>query len=186
MLNVPRVTLDDRYKERHGDKVGRPPKLSSEDETALVQYPMYMATKGFPLTAGVMKALAKEVDKESSKQRGEEPRFGGKTLGKKWWKSFRLRHPEISLRTPDSLDRARAAMSNKSVVIDHYNKLGEIIENNNLSDRPYLIYNADETGMALDARRFALRDWLQTGSDVTYRTQKRIRSNMAENQNIRP
>ncbi|CAH1248371.1 JRKL [Branchiostoma lanceolatum] len=152
-LNIPRVTLHDRFNQRHGDKVGRPPKLSAEDETALVQYSMYMATKGFPLTAGVMKALAKEVDKESSKQRGEEPRFGGKTPGKKWWKSFRLRHPEISLRTPDSLDRARAAMSNKNVVADHFKKLGDIIDQHNLSERPYLIYNADETGMALDARR---------------------------------
>ncbi|KAI8502429.1 ATP-dependent DNA helicase chl1 [Branchiostoma belcheri] len=38
----------------------------------------------------------------------------------------------------------------------------------------------------MSEQSFALRDWLQTGSDVTYRTQKRIRSNRAENQNIRP
>ncbi|KAI8512068.1 hypothetical protein Bbelb_111680 [Branchiostoma belcheri] len=116
MSNIPRITLHDRVNERHGDKVGRPPKLSDEDEMALVHYSVYMAGKGFPLTAGVMKALAKEVDKETSKLRGEEPRFGGKTPGKKW-------------------------------------KLGEIYEEHRLGERPYAIYNADETGIALDARR---------------------------------
>ncbi|KAI8513941.1 hypothetical protein Bbelb_082650 [Branchiostoma belcheri] len=41
------VTLDDRYNERHGEKVGRPTKLSEKDKDTLVKYSMYMARKGF-------------------------------------------------------------------------------------------------------------------------------------------
>ncbi|XP_066285774.1 uncharacterized protein [Branchiostoma lanceolatum] len=151
--NLPRSTLDDRFKERHGDKVGRRTKLEPEDEETLVRYSMYMAGKGFPLTAGVMKVLAKEIDKESSKKRGEDPRFGGKTPGKRWWSGFRLRHPQISLRSPDRLDRARAAMSNPNTFSNHFAKLDELLTKHSLHQRPFLVYNADETGMELDARR---------------------------------
>ncbi|XP_078571581.1 uncharacterized protein LOC144859166 [Branchiostoma floridae x Branchiostoma japonicum] len=112
-----------------------------------------MAEKGFPLTTGVIKALAKEVDKRSSKERGEDPRFGGKLPGDKWWRCFRRRHPEISLRCPDTLDRARAAMSNSSIVGHHFKTLGDIMAKEKLHERPYLIYNADETGMCLNAKK---------------------------------
>ncbi|XP_078658355.1 uncharacterized protein LOC144903812, partial [Branchiostoma floridae x Branchiostoma belcheri] len=44
--------------------------------------------------------------------------------GKRWGSAFRRRHPEISLRSPDSLDRARAAMSNARVVEKHFKQLG--------------------------------------------------------------
>ncbi|KAI8488705.1 hypothetical protein Bbelb_334880 [Branchiostoma belcheri] len=152
-FNVPQSTLDDRYNQRHTEKVGRPTKLSPEDEEALVKYSMYMATKGFPLTAGVMKALAKEIDAVSSKEKGEAPRFGGKLPGKRWWSAFRRRHPEISLRSPDSLDRARAAMSNARVVEKHFEQLGQLLSENKLHDRPFQVYNADETGMSMDARK---------------------------------
>ncbi|KAI8486556.1 hypothetical protein Bbelb_357910 [Branchiostoma belcheri] len=152
-FNVPQSTLDDRYNQRHTEKVGRPTKLSPEDEEALVKYSMYMATKGFPLTAGVMKALAKEIDAVSSKEKGEAPRFGGKLPGKRWWSAFKRRHPEISLRSPDSLDRARAAMSNARVVEKHFEQLGQLLSENKLHDRPFQVYNADETGMSMDARK---------------------------------
>ncbi|XP_066267463.1 putative uncharacterized protein DDB_G0271982 [Branchiostoma lanceolatum] len=100
-----------------------------------------------------MKVLAKEIDKESSKKRGENPRFGGKTPGKRWWSGFRLRHPQISLRSPDRLDRARAAMSNPNTFSNHFAKLDELLTKHSLHQRPFLVYNADETGMELDARR---------------------------------
>ncbi|XP_035696853.1 tigger transposable element-derived protein 2-like [Branchiostoma floridae] len=73
--------------------------------------------------------------------------------GKRRLMGFRRRHPEISLRSPDSLDRARAAMSNAKIVGDHFLKVGELLEENNLQNRPHQIYNADETGMALDAKK---------------------------------
>ncbi|CAH1276962.1 JRKL [Branchiostoma lanceolatum] len=152
-FNLARSTLNDRVLEKHEDQPGRPTKLSSEDEKALVNYSIYMAEKGFPLTAGVIKALAKAVDKESCKKRGEEPRFGGKLPGSKWWRCFRRRHPEISMRCPDKLDRARAAMSNSSIIGHHFKTLGDLMTKEKLHQRPYLIYNADETGMSLDAKK---------------------------------
>ncbi|KAI8513919.1 hypothetical protein Bbelb_082430 [Branchiostoma belcheri] len=145
-FNVPQSTLDDLSTLVQSETYRK-------DEEALVKYSIYMATKGFPLTAGVMKALAKEIDAVSSKEKGEAPMFGGKLPGKRWWSAFRRRHPEISLRSPDSLDRARAAMSNARVVEKHFKQLGQLLSENKLHDRPFQVYNADETGMSMDARK---------------------------------
>ncbi|CAH1248866.1 Hypp8461 [Branchiostoma lanceolatum] len=51
-FNLVRNTLNNRVLERHEDQPGRPTKLSSEDEKALVNNSIYMTEKAFPLTAG--------------------------------------------------------------------------------------------------------------------------------------
>ncbi|CAH1245883.1 Hypp7595 [Branchiostoma lanceolatum] len=57
------------------------------------------------------------------------------------------------MRCPDKLYRARAAMSNSSIIGHHFKTLGNIMTKKKLHQRPYLIYNADETGMSLDAKK---------------------------------
>ena len=46
---------------------------------------------------------------------------GGPT--EKWWRGFKKRHPDLSLRTSDSLDRRQSRMANKNVVKSHFNLL---------------------------------------------------------------
>lgn len=75
-----------------------------EEHMALVKYIIWMADHGFPLTRTIIKSLALEILKDS----------GQKTLVNtercftdNWWSHFKARHPELTTRIPDSLDRAR-------------------------------------------------------------------------------
>ncbi|XP_035680961.1 uncharacterized protein LOC118418925 [Branchiostoma floridae] len=133
--------------------MGRPSILSPEEEGALVVYAKYLAEKGFPPTVRVIKALAFEVEKKRAKGRGEEPRFKDSGPGKRWWKGFKGRHPDLSLRSPDQLDKERAAFSTAGVVFEHFERLEQILTDAKAKDkRPHVIYNADETGMDLSAK----------------------------------
>lgn len=57
---VPRKTLDDRVKGRvrHGVNPGAKAVLTSEEESSLVSYLVYMSERGFPLTRTMVKAFA--------------------------------------------------------------------------------------------------------------------------------
>ena len=59
-FGVPRKTLDDRMKGkvRRGTNPGTRTVLSMAEEESLVNYLVYMAERGFPLTRTMMKELA--------------------------------------------------------------------------------------------------------------------------------
>jgi len=61
--NVPRMTLADRVKGRvtHGHKSGQGLLLTDQDEQALVQYCLYSAGHGFPLTKAQLLAFATAI-----------------------------------------------------------------------------------------------------------------------------
>ena len=107
MFNVPRNTLDDRVKGRvkHGNK----PEVSTDrtfvQEKSLVNYLLYMADRGFPLTRTMVKAFALAITKRS----GCAYRFN-EELGPSdhWWQLFKRHHPVITLRKADSFERSRA------------------------------------------------------------------------------
>ena len=68
-----------------------------------------------------------------------------------WWGSFCERHPEVMLRAPASLFRARAVASDPAVLDRYFDLLHEVLEKkNNLLDQACQIFNMDETGMLLD------------------------------------
>ena len=105
--NVPRKTLDDRIRGRvrHGAKPGPSTILSLDEEKALTSYLVYMAQRGFPLTRTMVKAFAWAIAKRS----GNGDRFSTENRpGEHWWQNFKKRHPKLSLRQTDSLDRSRA------------------------------------------------------------------------------
>ena len=66
-FHVLRKTLDDRIKGHveHGSKPGRNPVLSAVEDDALVDYLLYMADHGFPLTRTMVKAFAWALAKRS-------------------------------------------------------------------------------------------------------------------------
>ena len=114
-FQVPRKTLDDRVKGRvqHGAKPGAGTALTVEEEGALASYLLYMAERGFPLTFNMARAFTWAV----SLRAGTQARFNNETgPGKNWWRGFRSRHPELSLRTADNLERSRACALTREVV----------------------------------------------------------------------
>ena len=68
-----------------------------------------------------------------------------------WWGSFCERHPEVTLRAPASLSRARAVASDPAVLDLYFDLLHEVLEKNSLLDQACQIFNMDETGMLLDS-----------------------------------
>ena len=77
-------------------------------------------------------AIEKERDLDIFKENGPT---------EKWWRGFRKRHPDITLRTAGSLDRGRAVMTNENVVREYFELLRSVIDENNLGDKPHQIYN---------------------------------------------
>lgn len=70
-----------------------------------------------------------------------------KEAGKDWVQGFLSRHPELSIRKPESTSAARAAGFNKQAVEQFFNFLGNVYDEHKLS--PDRIYNCDETGVSV-------------------------------------
>ncbi len=152
MFNVPRKTLDDRVKGRikHGSKPGVCTALTFIQEKSLVNYLLYMAERGFPLTRTMVKAFALAIAKRS----GCAYRFN-EELGPSdhWWQLFKKRHPIIRLRKADSLERSRAEHLQEDVTMEYFIKLESLLENGGLKNKPRQLINCDETFLPLDCSR---------------------------------
>jgi len=100
--SVPRKSLDNRIKGRvkHGVKPGPATTLTAEEETALLEYIRYSASRGFPMTKQICKAYAWSIGRASGRNFNTE-----KGPSEKWWRGFKKRNPRLSLRTADRLDR---------------------------------------------------------------------------------
>jgi len=77
---------------------GRKGVLTSKEENDLVQYLINMQDIGFPLTMGQLQ------EKVGILTQGRVTPFKGGVLGPGWVRCFRRRHPELSLRKPQSLE----------------------------------------------------------------------------------
>lgn len=122
IFGIPRQTLHDRYSGKYSsNSMGRKTELTAEEEKCLVDYIKYMGSISQPLTIPAIKVFAWAISNRS----GRPSRFNKETgPGHTWWWSFRKRHHhEITLRKPDSLNRARGRMANSNVMKDHFNKL---------------------------------------------------------------
>ena len=142
-FSVPRKTLDDRIKGhvKHGTKPGPSTILSDEEEHAMESYLFYMADHGYTLTKSMAKAYAWAIAKRLS------------CPGDHWWFNFRCRHPKLTLRKIDMLERSCAEALNPEVVSEYFQLLGKTLDDNNLKNKPRQIYNCDEKFLPLDHSR---------------------------------
>lgn len=135
--DVPRRTLDDRLKGRvqHGTNPGPLTVLTKEEEASLVAYLLHMAQHGFPLTPTMTKAFAWAI----AICYGKGDRFSEVGLSMHWWTNFRRRHPELTLRKMDNLERSRAECLTPEVVNDHFNLLEKILSESSSDLGKYII-----------------------------------------------
>ena len=140
--NVPRKTLDDRVKGRvvHGTNPGRDTVLSPTEEKALCNYLVFMAERGFPLTCSMVMAFAWAIAIRSGNSSCFNPELGP---GEHWWTGFRKRHPELTLRKVDQLDRSRAECLDPEVIEEYFKLLKKTLEENGLINSPCRLYNCD-------------------------------------------
>ena len=145
--NVPRMTLSDRMLGKVSLKstTGHPLSLTREEEASIVSYVEYMHERRFPITRSQVISLAWAVDlkRESGRAFGEN----GPSLN--WWRGFRNRHPELTFRTTESIDRGRVVNANEETIGQYFDLLKHTMHEHSLQDKPHLIFNCDESAIVL-------------------------------------
>jgi len=69
--------------------------------------------------------------------------------------------PNLTLRMGETLAYRRAVGLNRVVIDNYFDLLAEVLKSNDLTRRPHLVFNAEETGLPLQHRarkRVAIRD----------------------------
>ena len=144
-FGVPTTTLRDRLSGRvtHGTNSGPKPYLSSQEEGELTEYLTSTSKAGYGKTRGQVMKIVQHVAKEKGVLRKEKISAG-------WFRRFRERQPDVSLRKGDSMALVRFHCTDKETIGSYYDLLETVMEENDLWDKPGQLYNVDETGMPLD------------------------------------
>ena len=149
-FNVPRTTLQRRYKSTFDVKQAASKGLGSRDnvfdvemEEELVQHVKTMEGMLFGFTPKRFRQLAYQVAKANNIHH----RFNSKKeeTGKEWYRGFMSRHAELSLRMPEPTSAARAQGFNKVAVGKFFDLLEELQDKYHFT--PDRIFNCDETGI---------------------------------------
>ena len=92
--NIPRSTVAEHKLGRF--QCGPHPNraVSLEQEESLVNYIIWMADHGFPLTRAIIKSLALEIIKDSGRKTLTNIEMG---LSDNWWSLFKADHPDTGL-----------------------------------------------------------------------------------------
>ena len=114
-----------------------------------MSYLAYMVQRGFPLTRTPTKAFAWAIAIRSRKADS----FGKEGPSEHWWGGFRQRHPELTLRKPDKLERSRAEALNPDVVKQYFELLNEVMQLAYLSEPPHDYLLQVISRMAVSFRR---------------------------------
>lgn len=128
---------------------GRVPSIPVATESEIVQCLVTRANMGIPCDKHELKELVGEYVKFT----GMKTPFKDDTPGEDWYLGFMKRHPTLSLKKPEHLQKLRQDARNPFVVYDFYDKLQKVMEDNNLTNKPQYVFNADESGFHHDPSR---------------------------------
>ena len=148
-FDVPRMTLSDRVNGRihlHA-KLGQQTALTAGEEDALANYVTYMHSKRFPVTRSQVMGLAWAMD---LKKNPSERSFGEEGPTFKWWRGFKARNPNLTLRKVETVERGRVSNATEEIFNDYFDQLENILRENDLMDKPSQIYNCDEAAVFLN------------------------------------
>ena len=98
--------------------------LPPEEEQRIVDYAVHMGKIGYGRThEQIFDIVAAIVSKD-----GRPNPFVNGRPGRKWWPLFRKRQPEITLRTPEKLQLARAKCCTPEILGAWFKEFGEFLE----------------------------------------------------------
>ena len=103
-----------------------------------------MAERGFPLTRKVLASIVKNILKKSKRETLIDTDKGP---SKKWVRKFLTRHPDITSRIPDNLERARAEVT-QTQIDSYFVLLNDTVKRLGIENMPSRIFNCDETGFS--------------------------------------
>lgn len=149
-FNVPQATLRRRARNKNkfvnstSKGLGRfRPALNEEMETDLVQHALRLESCLFGLTCVEMRKLAYQI----AEANGMDHTFNrnNQTAGMDWFRGFKARHPELTIRKPEATSMARAQAFNKPQVAKFFRTLHETMVKHNIN--PMRVYNMDESAL---------------------------------------
>nr|CAH7740421.1 unnamed protein product [Callosobruchus chinensis] len=150
-FGVPRSTLQDIIKgktlEDARKRTGPPPILTWEGEEKIAKWVVEIAKCGFPIKKSDFLSTVRKIAQDL----GKSALFKNKTPGQKWYLGFLKRHPEISLREAEAINKARAVVTEESIR-KWFSELQLFLMSNNLMEvmeDPTRIFNGDESGFSL-------------------------------------
>ncbi|KAK9976532.1 hypothetical protein ABG768_021737 [Culter alburnus] len=174
--NIPHTTLQDYKKNKYSHNPHPNSALTPSEEEALISFMFWMADHGFPLTRSLVKVLAMGIIKESGRSQSTTVNME-KGPSDVWWARFKARHPELSSRTADSLDRARVHGGTPEAIEGFFKLYEALYVRHRLEDKPHLVYNCNETGFG-DKPRSREKVLCQTGRKHVYQQQQTTREHI--------
>ncbi|KAF6213605.1 hypothetical protein GE061_011326 [Apolygus lucorum] len=148
-FGVPRSTIQFRLSDKFSrSALGRPTILTKEEEEEIQEWIMICASKGFP---------RRKLDIASSvagflQLDGRANPFSGGIPGKSWFKGFFKRHPQLSLRTSESVTQASACVTQEDL-FKWFDQIEAYLKNNDyfkILEDPRRVFNSDESFFALN------------------------------------
>ncbi|XP_022181112.1 jerky protein homolog-like [Myzus persicae] len=141
-FKIPRSTIKNKLKKKHGKNIGRPTTFSTAEETSFAQHCTKLADFGFPLIPADLKLSIKTyLDSKGVRV----SRFKNNTPGDDWVSGFLKRHPELSVKVSSNIKKSRA-----KITADDINDYMDRLEKNLAGIPPSRIYNYDETNLTDD------------------------------------
>ena len=151
--NVPRTTLIDKLsgKSSLGVKAGRCTYLTRTEELAIVSWIKKCGRSGVPVRKSDVQSTVQKFLEENEER---VTPFKNRRPGKGWMKAFMKRHPRISVRTPETVSKARASNTEESIRewFDHLKTNLEEMGALNVLEDPKRVFNTDETCVRLCPR----------------------------------
>ena len=136
---VPLETLRRHLAYQPGVQRGPPTVLSAAEEADLEHYLLKMAEMGLAIDRAQVAQYVLRIVDDGRDHPWKDPDSAGP--GRDWFEGFLRRHPKLALRKSQKLERARAIMSNESVITHFFDLLKEAMN----GVRPEPIFNCDET-----------------------------------------
>ena len=139
---VPKSTIADSLKKKYKlpGRPGRRQIIPLEVENKIANAVKEAAKQGIGITR---RQLLSRVGELSRKMKFA---FNNGKPGKDWFDGFKRRHPDLSIRKPEKLTTTRARMVNPVVLQRYFTDLNEILVEFDISNKPSVIWNCDETG----------------------------------------
>lgn len=142
---IPKSTLGDRVSGRvlPGKKSGPPTLLTEKEEEELEHFLFHCSNIGYGKSRKDVMTL---VDRYLQYRGLNNPVSSG------WWSSYCRRHPDVVLRAPACLSRARYLATNEAMISRYFDLLEEYILELDLDGKPGQIFNVDELGFPLNTK----------------------------------
>ncbi|CAL4147523.1 unnamed protein product [Meganyctiphanes norvegica] len=156
-FGIPESTLRKYFSETEAHeapilkKAGRKLMLTAAQEQLLVNFVKDAALRAMSVTKQTLIEAAKEILKDVENGHDREYKVPDSNF-QGWYKGFRKRHPDLVIRTPETLTRERRNLS-VAMIKQWFSDVKSYLNDNGLSDileDPTRIFNLDEGGFDLD------------------------------------